>query len=299
MPRTARLIIKEEPATYHVMSRTALDGFVITDVEKEYLLNLIIRFSSIFFTEILGFCIMGNHFHLVVRMIPGDYFSDEDIVQRYQRCYGKDSSKHLLLSDQIPFFREKWASISNFIKAIKQRFSCYYNKLHHRYGYFWGDRFKSVIVEDGQTLINCLAYVDLNPVRASLVDKPEAYRWCSLGYLIQANNRGKFISLDFGLVDKGYQNYEELVSAYREFVYDKGEIGEPELNSIGHKLSKRDYFRYRCRYFTDSGIIGTKAFVNNCYKALKSHLIVKSPPEPQPIRGLPQIYSLKHFTKEA
>ena len=39
---------------------------------------------------------------------------------------------------------------------------------HNRRGYFWGDRFKSVIVENGETLVNCLAYIDLNPSRAGV-----------------------------------------------------------------------------------------------------------------------------------
>ena len=46
MPRIARIVIKGEPAVYHVMSRTALDGFVLGDVEKEYLLELIKKLSS-------------------------------------------------------------------------------------------------------------------------------------------------------------------------------------------------------------------------------------------------------------
>ena len=43
----------------------------------------------------------------------------------------------------------------------------------NRRGYFWGGRFKIVIVEKGETLINCLAYIDLNPLRAGLVDHPK------------------------------------------------------------------------------------------------------------------------------
>ena len=39
-------------------------------------------------------------------------------------------------------------------------------------GFFLGDRFKSVIVEKGDTLINCLEYIDLNPVRAGIIEKP-------------------------------------------------------------------------------------------------------------------------------
>lgn len=67
-------------------------------------------------------------------------------------------------------------------KSNKSGFSRYYNKRHKRKGFFWNDRFKSVIVEDGDTLINCLAYIDLNPVRAGIVEQLAEYRWCSLGY---------------------------------------------------------------------------------------------------------------------
>ena len=61
MPRTRRLIINDETAVYHVMSRTALDGFPLGDVEKDFMLDLIRRFSALYFVEILGFCLMGNH----------------------------------------------------------------------------------------------------------------------------------------------------------------------------------------------------------------------------------------------
>ena len=60
MPRTSRLIIADEKAVYHVMSRTALDGFPLKDVEKDFMLDLIKRFSALYFTEILGFCLMGK-----------------------------------------------------------------------------------------------------------------------------------------------------------------------------------------------------------------------------------------------
>jgi hypothetical protein len=62
MPRTQRLIINDETAVYHVMSRTALDGFPLGDSEKDFMLNLIRLYSALYFVEILGFCIMGNHF---------------------------------------------------------------------------------------------------------------------------------------------------------------------------------------------------------------------------------------------
>ena len=62
MPRTQRLKINDETAVYHVMSRTALDGFPLADIEKDFMLDLIRLYSSLYLVEILGFCIMGNHF---------------------------------------------------------------------------------------------------------------------------------------------------------------------------------------------------------------------------------------------
>ncbi|CAB1055763.1 hypothetical protein D1BOALGB6SA_497, partial [Olavius sp. associated proteobacterium Delta 1] len=67
---------------------SALDGFPLKDVEKDFMLDLIKRFSALYFTEILGFCLMGNHFHLLVKMIPEYRFTDEQIQKRFETYYG-------------------------------------------------------------------------------------------------------------------------------------------------------------------------------------------------------------------
>jgi REP element-mobilizing transposase RayT len=58
------------------MSRTALDGFPLGDIEKDFMLNLIRRYAALYLVEILGFCLMGNHFHILVRVFPEDKFTD-------------------------------------------------------------------------------------------------------------------------------------------------------------------------------------------------------------------------------
>ncbi|MBD1401614.1 hypothetical protein [Pelovirga terrestris] len=58
MPRSPRLVVEGESAVYHLMSRTALDGFVLGDAEKDHLLQVIRHFTSIYFTDVLGFCII-------------------------------------------------------------------------------------------------------------------------------------------------------------------------------------------------------------------------------------------------
>ena len=298
MPRIARLVVKGEPAVYHVISRTALDGFVLGDVEKEHLLGLIRRLSAVYFSEVLGFCVMGNHFHLLVRMHPGDEYTDEEIRKRFVRYYGKAREK-TFHNGQAPFYREKWSSLSEYVKEIKQGFSRFYNRRHKRKGFFWSDRFKSVIVDNGETLINCLAYIDLNPVRAGIVEKPEAYRWSSLGWHVQRKNREGFLSLDFGLKEFGVKNARDRLRYYREFVYKKGGIGRmAETDGKIPGLKGLDRFRYRTRYFTDSGIIGSKAFVSGLYERFRGYFSSRHKKKPKPVQGLEGIFSLKRLSEK-
>ena len=239
-------------------------------------------------------------------MFPEHKFTDEDIKKRYVAFYGDDRA---FLDGWIPSLREKLSNISEFVREIKVGFTRYYNKKHNRRGYFWGDRFKSVIIENGETLINCLAYIDLNPIRAGLVDRPEDYRWNSLGYHIQTNNKANFLSLDFGLKEFAVKTAEERLRYYRQFVYEKGcidvskgeQIGADVLEKErkkGFQVSAVDRFRYRTRYFTDSGIIGSKSFVSKVYGDFKDHFASKHEKKPKPIGGLGGIYSLKRLQGE-
>ena len=308
MSRTSRMLISDEMAVYHVMSRTALNGFPIGDVEKEFLLGLIKRFSSLYFTEILGFCLMGNHFHLLVKMLPGDRYSDEDIKKRLEHFY-KDERE--VGDGQIPFWREKLSSLSEFMREIKVSFARYYNRRHQRRGYFWGDRFKSLIVEKGETLVNCLAYIDLNPVRAGLVERPEQYRWNSLGYHLQTKNADGFLSTDFGMKEFNVHSEKERIRRYRRYVYETGAVKRPNQAHAGmidervidrerknnFKISRMDRFIHRTRYFSDSGIIGSKEFVATHYQKFKHLFQSKHEKKPKPINGLDGMYSLKRLSE--
>ena len=89
MPRIRRMIIQDGPGVYHVISRTALTGLPFKDVDKDKLLSIIRRYSKLFFVEILGFSLMGNHFHLVVRMLPQDRVTVDEIgLIQGQPLYG-------------------------------------------------------------------------------------------------------------------------------------------------------------------------------------------------------------------
>jgi putative transposase len=224
----------------------------------------------------------------------------------------------MLLKITVPYWRDKLSNLSEFIREIKVGFARYYNRRFNRRGYFWGDRFKSVIVEKGETLINCLAYIDLNPLRAGLVDRPEDYRWNSLGYHVQTQNRDNFLSTDFGLkefnpppADKCLNSRKERIRRYRRYVYEAGALNQPAKgtvkvieNKVLEKerrrefgLGRSDRFRYRTRYFTDSGIIGSKEFVSANYRRFKNLFHSKNEKKPKPIKGLSGLYSLKRLSE--
>ena len=87
MARMPRFLIPHQQTTYHVISRTALDGYPLGEQEKSLLLSTIKQLSSVYFCEVLGFCLMGNHFHLLVTMRPEDEISDEEVKESFQRRY--------------------------------------------------------------------------------------------------------------------------------------------------------------------------------------------------------------------
>ena len=243
-----------------------------------------------------------------MKTLPEYKFTDQNIKVRYVGFYGDE---RLFADGLIPPLRAKLSSLSEFVREIKVGFARYYNKRHNRRGYFWGDRFKSVIVDKGETLINCLAYIDLNPLRAGIVSRPEDYRWNSLGHHVQTNNRDNFLSTDFGLKEFNVKSKKERIRRYRRYVYEAGAVNQPEKGKVEvingkvlekernreFELSRSDRFRYRTRYFTDSGIIGSKEFVSANYQRFKHLFYSKHEKKPKPIKGLAGMYSLKRLSE--
>ena len=88
---------------------------------------------------------------------------------------------HLLLTSREP------DGASNLMKHLGQRYVQYVNRSYKRSGTLWEGRFRSSIVQVGTYLLRCYRYIELNPVRAGIVEHPADYRWSSFG----ANAMGK------------------------------------------------------------------------------------------------------------
>jgi putative transposase len=316
MSRSARMLRSEKPTVYHVISRTTLPGLPLSDADKDHLVHLLQKYAAMFFVDILGYCMMGNHIHLALRVHPETGVDDQNVRERYHAERGE--AAHLSDAD-LPAYRKRLCSLSEFMRMFKQSFGRYYNKKHRKKGYFWGDRFKSVIVQEGETLVNLLAYIDLNPVRAGIVDKPENYRWSGLGYLVQTGNRHNLLDLDLGLKEWNEFTPSEIIRKYREFVYETGAAGRSQNSEVrsqgkkrgidmkiveqerkkNYRLTRVDVFRHRCRYFTDSGIIGSKEFVSEVFDGVKHLLDSKDERRFTPVGGVEGVYSMKRLAGDA
>ena len=328
MPRVARLNYMVENGVYHVISRTVLERY-FEDYEKDKLVEIIKHFSLIYFTKIYGYCIMGNHFHLIVQMNDGKDKSEKDLKKRYA-LYKKwcvFNPKFSIDEKEVQeYLRKKWSNISEFVKEIKQAFTRYYNAANSRRGYLWGGRYKSVLLEKGEALINCMAYIDLNPIRAKITDKPEDYRWNTLYYHVVKKNKYKWLSLDYRKpykeeekhkpMNKPKSDHEKFIfyrrylytmgkeSTYKTYgkeVHSTGTIPENEFNKAkeqGFEYNIREEFKYRCRYFTDALIVGSKEFVTLMHGQYKNKLLEKRKRKFPKLKIFGDIYSMRDLRKD-
>lgn len=300
MPRTKRLKIKGEVSYYHLTSRTVGQQFLLGNVEKENLLKIIKHYSGYFFVKVLGFCILNNHFHLLIRSEPERYYDDEEVVRRIRK-YAKRNSKRVNVDNLSPFgiqmYRNRLEDISEYVRSIKQTFSVWYNTQNNRTGYFWGGRFKSVLFEDGNALKFCQAYIELNPVRAGIVKLPEDYRWSSLCYRLGRGNKDDFLSFDEVYFNEKISK-SEILSTYRYLVYKAGNIKSVTMADLeegrecpkkpgisdelyDHELKRRfnlpkgELLLRRLRYFSDGLVIGSKGFIKRAYNRFGGDVILK------------------------
>ena len=279
MARTRRLKILGENAYYHVMSRTVGEEFLLNSEEKEKFVEIVKKFSRLYFVNILGYCVMSNHFHLLIKMYSSEQYQDKDVIRRLKEFYGRED---MLWNYKLDYYRKKFSDISEFTKMIKQNFSWWYNRVNDRRGYFWSDRFKSVLIEKGESLISCLAYIDLNPVRAGITDLPEDYRWSSFGYRIQSGNSVGYLSFE-GIYDEKEKN---VIATYRKYLYGEGIVEKRGKGRIDDQVYIEEkakefivppirLFRHRIRYFSEGLVLGSKDFINNVYREFGNIVILK------------------------
>jgi len=181
---------------YHVTSRCVDRTFRFAPEDKTRMADQIHRMGAFCGVEIGTYTVMSNHFHILLHVLPPKELSDEEICRRVAALYGSEKAEDLRqtwdlwrksgtsacltqLQAERNAFIKRMSDLSNYMKELKQWMSRSYNKLHNRKGTLWEDRFWSCLLEDkSETLTAIASYIDLNAVRAGIVNSPENYRWC-------------------------------------------------------------------------------------------------------------------------
>jgi len=306
-----RTKVQGRDAVYHCMTRVVNGERLFKDREKEMLRKMIWQVADFCGVEVLTYCVMSNHFHVLLRVPDRQKVDDQELMRRYQVLYPKptkyqaDSVKVLTSqletdSDEADQLRAKllarMGDVSEYMKAVKQRFSVWFNRNHQRYGTLWADRFKSVLVEgQGNPLQTMAAYIDLNPVRAGIVKDPKDYRFC--GY---AEAVAGAVDAKQGLVaiwtDRGAKQVDSALQMHRMLIFGKhaSEAGVSEmsreralkvLDQQNGKLPKAAMLRCRVRYFTDGAILGSAEFVRGFTGAWQLERGRKHPPKVHTMKG--------------
>lgn len=196
MPRTSRVVLPNYP--HHIIQRGHNRQAVFaTDDDYLYYLDNLKEWKKELGCKVYAYCLMTNHVHLIID--PGD--NPENLALLMKRVSGRQTR--------------------------------YVNKIEGRRGTLWEGRYKSSPVDRDEYLLACCRYVELNPVRAGIVDDPEKYKWSS--YKNKIGLSSTWLDFDPGYLRLG-RTTKEREEKYKEWVMTSS--AEEEWNIIRQALQR-------------------------------------------------------------
>ena len=317
----------ERPSIYHCVTRVVGREFVFGPTEKEQFRTYLRMYENFSGCRVLAYCLMCNHVHILLEVppMPEGGLTDSDLLRRLRAIYSEvevdvvakelqEARKAIaegradeVLARRIhERFTYRMHDLGHTMKTLLGRFTRWFNTRHQRSGTLWEGRFKSVLVEEGVAARAMAAYIDLNPVRADMVQDPALYRWSSYGEAIGGGANGTGAKARAGLVralgahkgwaadarhwaggvsreyrmlllDEGLEKTREEVTADGEVVEKvvrKGmgrEVAEKELAGLerGGDVALARIVRFRVRYFSDGVALGSRNFVDGVFIACR------------------------------
>ncbi len=197
MARRPRLFVVDVPC--HVVQRgNNRIPIFLTDGDYLFFLKVLREAKTKHPCLIYGYCLMPNHFHLLVEP------------------------------------KKEENNVSLLIKLLGAKYVRYINKKYKRSGTLWEGRFKSSLIDKESYFLSCLRYIEMNPVRAGLGSSPELYRWSS--YRVRAfGEKDPIVDLDSWYDSIGCNSGERQVK-YRQFLQSL--IPEPVLGFLREMTNK-------------------------------------------------------------
>lgn len=305
--RLARVKRVGVSAVYHCVTRVVGGELLLDEVSREKMREILGRLAAFCGVQVLTYCLMGNHVHLLLRVPAQVTLDDEALLERMRAFYGPKGVFPRLAEEAMRRrgaidgdIREamlgRMGDVSAFMKELKQRFSRWYNRRTGRFGTLWAERFTSVLVEDEAEALRAVAgYVDLNPVRAGLVEDPKDYRHCGYAAALAGDAEAREgLKAVTGEVEWG-----RAAAEYRKFLFttagtanhsdkrvlDPGVI-RAELER-GGELGVGQVLRLRIRHLTDGVILGSKDFVDAMHREYRDRFGPRRKDGARPIRCVP------------
>ncbi len=257
----------------------------MNDPEKEVFRKILMQCEVFYGIRVLTYCIMSNHFHVLVEVPEPKELTEDEILSRVAALYPvkfviglrkdldafRDAGLPDLAQKRLDSFTRRMWNLSNFMKSLKQRFSTFYNRNNNRKGTLWEERFRSIIVEGEESALLTMAlYIDLNPIRAGISADPADYRFCGYGEAVAGGESAR--SGISRLVHWRSGAWKEMHSEYRRLLYATGEessvrkgFTREEMKDVeaaaGH-LPAGAALRHRIRYLSEGVILGSRGFID-------------------------------------
>ena len=113
-----------------------------------------------------------------------DYQRMLDLFEQHSREQGVEIHAYVLMTNHLHLLLtpQKEQGLPKMMQAVGRSYVQIFNKVHGRTGTLWEGRYRSTLIQTERYLLACMAYIDLNPVRATMVAQPEDYVWSSYGH---------------------------------------------------------------------------------------------------------------------
>ena len=271
MARLSRLKLEGHECWYHVYSKITgdKDSFPLHDESSSRkLIDIIQHFSKGYFCEVAAFCVMGNHYHIVVRFDEPRPLEMKELGTRAKYFYPSRESQKVLkrwTSRNWRKFERRLFDVSEFMRNVQMAYARWYNATHNRKGRFWADRFKSTILATPESVIDCMLYVELNPVRAQQVSRPEDWKGSSFCLRDMGKDSWLLPLRDILHTDEAD---DKVLRKYRMRLYYRGAVPTKDRQARIPKevldieecrgFKQEGVYMKRMRYFTDGLVIGSE-----------------------------------------
>ena len=212
-PRSQQISLSDTPY-YHIQSRTVRKAFLCGvdkstgmnyEHRRDWIEKRIFELSQVFAIDICAYAVMHNHLHLVLHVETAqvDNWSTLEVLTRWHQLYKGthltrkyQQQQHLneyereMVEDTTNIYKQRLMDISWFMRSLNEPIARQANKEDECKGHFWEGRFQSQALLDEAALLSCMAYVDLNPVRAAIAPTPEQSDFTSIQLRIKAAIKG-------------------------------------------------------------------------------------------------------------